>query len=68
MGRRPYSAEETPAMTLMDTGPLIALVERTDPYHLRAAAALASLPPGGMITTCPCFSEITPNHVLSTRC
>ncbi len=44
-------------MTLTDTGPLVALINRNDPYHQAALAAAADLPPGPLVTTWPCFTE-----------
>ena len=44
-------------MTLIDAGPLVALLDRRDPYHLRAAAAAAALPAGPLATTWPCLVE-----------
>lgn len=42
-------------MTLCDTGPLVALVDRDDPYHNRCVAALAQVE--ALISTWPCFTE-----------
>ena len=44
-------------MTLTDTGPLLAIVDRRDPDHDLCVAAAEALPPGRLITTWPCFTE-----------
>ena len=44
-------------MTLTDTGPLVALVNRNDPNHTVCVAATRRLPSGPLITTWPCFTE-----------
>ncbi len=44
-------------MTLTDTGPLVALLDRNDPNHARSLAAVQNLPAGPLITTLPCFTE-----------
>jgi hypothetical protein len=44
-------------VTLIDAGPLIALINRNDPNHQACAAALDDLPSGPLITTWPCFTE-----------
>ena len=44
-------------MTLTDTGPLVALLNRNDPYHEAARAAAAGLPPRPLLTTWPCHTE-----------
>jgi predicted nucleic acid-binding protein len=44
-------------MTLTDTGPLVALLNRNDPYHAVAVEAAAGLPPGPMLSTWPCLTE-----------
>lgn len=44
-------------MTLTDTGPLIALLNRNDPHHARCTEATKRLPSGPMVTTWPCFTE-----------
>jgi predicted nucleic acid-binding protein len=40
---------------LCDTGPLVALVDRDDPYHQQCVAALQDLEV--LISTWPCFTE-----------
>lgn len=42
-------------MTLCDTGPLVALVDRDDPYHQRCVAALPDVEK--LVSTWPCFTE-----------
>ena len=44
-------------MTLTDTGPLVALINRNDPNHVRCLDAAKALPAGPLITTWPCFTE-----------
>ena len=44
-------------MTLTDTGPLVALVNRNDPHHATCVTATRRLPSGPLITTWPCFTE-----------
>lgn len=44
-------------MTLCDTGPMVALVDRDDPYHARCTTALAELPSEDLVTTWPCLTE-----------
>jgi uncharacterized protein len=42
---------------LCDTGPLIALIDRTDIHHARCVATLATLPASPLLTTWPCLAE-----------
>ncbi len=44
-------------MTLTDTGPLVALINRNDPNHVRCTAASRLLPQGPLVTSWPCFTE-----------
>ena len=44
-------------MTLTDTGPLVALINRNDPNHARCLAAAQRLPNGPLMTSWPCFTE-----------
>lgn len=44
-------------MTLTDTGPLVALINRNDPHHLECIEAAKRLPTGPLTTTWPCFTE-----------
>lgn len=44
-------------MTLTDTGPLVALVNQTDPAHAKCVDAVKHLPKAPLITTWPCFTE-----------
>jgi uncharacterized protein len=44
-------------MNLVDTGPLVALLNEDDPYHRAANDATDNLPRGPMVTTWPVFTE-----------
>jgi predicted nucleic acid-binding protein len=44
-------------VTLTDTGPLVALLNRNDPNHTACAEATKTLPSGPLMTTWPCFTE-----------
>ncbi len=44
-------------MTLTDTGPLVALINRNDPNHSKCIAAARRLPARPLLTTWPCFTE-----------
>lgn len=44
-------------MTLTDTGPLIAFVNKNDPNHRRCLDTAKRLPAGPLVTTWPCFTE-----------
>lgn len=44
-------------MTLTDTGPLVALINRNDPNHPKCIAAARRLPARPLRTTWPCFTE-----------
>jgi predicted nucleic acid-binding protein len=44
-------------VTLTDTGPLVALVNRNDPNHFRCLNASKGLPAGPLLTTWPCLTE-----------
>jgi uncharacterized protein len=44
-------------VTLTDTGPLVALINRNDPNHARCLAAVRYLPEEPLTTTWPCFTE-----------
>jgi predicted nucleic acid-binding protein len=44
-------------VTLTDTGPLVALINRNDPNHAKCVAATKRFPAGALVTTWPCFTE-----------
>jgi predicted nucleic acid-binding protein len=44
-------------LNLVDAGPLMALLDRTDPHHIVCVAATKTLPYGPLLTTWPCFTE-----------
>jgi predicted nucleic acid-binding protein len=44
-------------VTLCDTGPLVALIDKDDAHHMRCVAALNRLPPEPLLTTWPCLAE-----------
>lgn len=44
-------------MTLIDAGPLVALVNKKDNRHADCLATMATLPHGPLLTTWPCFTE-----------
>ncbi len=44
-------------MTLTDTGPLVALLDKDDSRHADCVAALQGLPGDSLLTTWPCFTE-----------
>ena len=43
-------------MTLTDTGPLVALIDKDDAYHAACTGLVLELPPP-MVTPWPCFTE-----------
>ncbi len=49
-------------MILTDTGPLIALLDKSDNNHQNCTNALNTLPAEPMLTTWPCFTEAM--HIL----
>lgn len=44
-------------MTLCDTGPLVALIDRDDRHHARCVETLGILPASPLLTTWPCLVE-----------
>ena len=44
-------------MILIDTGPLIALLDKDDSHHQACVTSAAQLPPDSLMTTWPCFTE-----------
>jgi len=44
-------------MTLTDTGPIVAILDRDDSSHVKCVRAASQLPPGPMLTSWPCFVE-----------
>ncbi len=44
-------------MTLTDTGPLVALIDKRDPNHIACMQTSQQLPPGPLVTTWPCLTE-----------
>ena len=44
-------------MTLTDTGPIVALLDKDDALHTACLVILGHLPRGPLLTTWPCFTE-----------
>jgi len=42
---------------LWDAGPLVALLDKKDPYHDKCVETIVRLPSGKMVTTWPCLTE-----------
>ncbi len=51
------SQQTSPAVTLIDTGPLVALLNRNDPHHRQAVKAIGRLSADRLLTTWPCVTE-----------
>ncbi len=49
---------------LVDTGPLIALLDKNDRQNRACRAVISALPPGPLETTWPCFTEA--HYILDT--
>lgn len=45
-------------MTLTNTGPLVALLDKDDSNHVVCVNATKSLPASPFLTTWPCFTEV----------
>lgn len=52
-------------MMLCDTGPMVAMVDRNDPYHEVCVTALDEIPSDGFVTTWPCLAEAM--HLLDRK-
>jgi predicted nucleic acid-binding protein len=52
-------------MMLCDTGPMVAMVDRDDPYHKQCLDVLSEIPPDGFVATWPCVAEAM--YLLGTR-
>ena len=44
-------------MILTDAGPIVALLDKDDPYHAACVEAASHLPSEPMLSTWPCFTE-----------
>ncbi|MBI2805927.1 MAG: PIN domain-containing protein [Planctomycetes bacterium] len=44
-------------MTLTDAGPLVALIDGSDPHHTKCLEATKQFPKEPLLTTWPCFTE-----------
>lgn len=52
-------------MMLCDTGPMVAMVDRDDPYHPECMAALGGISSDDFVTTWPCLAEAM--HLLGRK-
>ena len=55
--RKSRNGRATEDVTLTDTGPLVALVDKDDQYHVQATETLRRLPKVPLLTTWPCLTE-----------
>lgn len=44
-------------ITLIDTGPMVALINRNDPHHARCVGAMRTFANVPLVTTWPCITE-----------